>query len=464
VPVIVIALLALNLFFAQSKPNEEKLSTFECGFSPVEQARQKFSIHFYLVGILFLVFDLEVLLLFPAAVSMYSIAQSGFWILLFFLVVLTAGFVYEYASGALNYASKEKDSELPPYRFEMNKGPLNKVQFRNYHVSSLLRKEDNSKNGDNLPDAFDNSQNSLTKELDVTFKIWLITNKPVKEYLNSEESKLLILKENKNKSGIYLWLNKENEKYYIGSSNNLTRRFSQYFNENYLKTNDYYIQRALLNNKFNNFSLYVLEYCDTEDLLKKEQYYFDLLTPPYNVLKIAGSSLGRKYNENSLKKMSDAKVGKYLGESNPMYGKKHNEETLLKIRTAAISSEHNKGINNSMFGKIGENNPFFGKTHTEETRLSISLANKGIAKSEEHKNKLRVPKTEEHKVKISMSKNKLIYVYSKDNPTILFKTFNSQMEASIYFGCGKSSINRYKDTGKVFLEKWLIFSNISSNN
>jgi NADH:ubiquinone oxidoreductase subunit 3 (subunit A) len=114
VPVIVIALLALNLFFAASKPNEEKLTTFECGFSPVEQARQKFSIHFYLVGILFLVFDLEVLLLFPAAVSMYSIGQSGFWILLFFLVVLTIGFVYEYASGALNYTSKEKDSELPP--------------------------------------------------------------------------------------------------------------------------------------------------------------------------------------------------------------------------------------------------------------------------------------------------------------------------------------------------------------
>jgi NADH-ubiquinone oxidoreductase chain 3 len=115
VPTIVIVLLVLNLFFATSKPNEEKLSTFECGFSPVEQARQKFSVHFYLVGILFLVFDLEVLLLFPAAVSMYSIGQFGFWILIFFLVVLTAGFFYEYASGALNYTNKEKDSELPPY-------------------------------------------------------------------------------------------------------------------------------------------------------------------------------------------------------------------------------------------------------------------------------------------------------------------------------------------------------------
>jgi len=113
VPVIVIVLLVLNLFFATSKPTEEKLTTFECGFSPVEQARQKFSIHFYLVGILFLVFDLEVLLIFPAAVSMYNISNSGFWILIFFLVVLTIGFVYEYASGALNYANKNKDNKLP---------------------------------------------------------------------------------------------------------------------------------------------------------------------------------------------------------------------------------------------------------------------------------------------------------------------------------------------------------------
>lgn len=114
VPVIVIVLLVLNLIFAQSKPNEEKLTTFECGFTPLEQARQKFSVHFYLVGILFLVFDLEVLLLFPAAVSMHSIGNIGFWILVFFLVVLTAGFLYEYASGALNYANKNKDSEHPP--------------------------------------------------------------------------------------------------------------------------------------------------------------------------------------------------------------------------------------------------------------------------------------------------------------------------------------------------------------
>lgn len=133
VPVIVIALLVLNLFFATSKPNEEKLTTFECGFSPVEQARQKFSVHFYLVGILFLVFDLEVLLLFPAALSMNSVGQIGFWILVFFLVVLTAGFWYEYLSGALNYTNKENDSKHPPCVSKLsNSGRL----VRNFSSSS----------------------------------------------------------------------------------------------------------------------------------------------------------------------------------------------------------------------------------------------------------------------------------------------------------------------------------------
>lgn len=112
----------------------------------------------------------------------------------------------------------------------------------------------------------------------------------------------------------------------------------------------------------------------------------------------------------------------------------------------------------------GESHPFYGKTHTLESRLKISIANKGIAKSEEHIKKLRAPKTEEHKAKISVLKCKYIYVYSKDNPSILFKTFNSHIEASIYFGYSNTTISRYKDTGKIFLNKWLIFSNISSNS
>jgi len=185
VPVIVIALLVLNLFFAQSKPNEEKLTTFECGFSPVEQARQKFSIHFYLVGILFLVFDLEVLLLFPAAVSMYSIGQSGFWILVFFLVVLTIGFVYEYASGALNYANKEKDSELPHQVLtliknnSLSKGIYYKQGVRNYSSSS------------------DRNQ----------FKDYWLNIKPVSEWYNLDKngySKAYINKYN-SQNGIYIY-------------------------------------------------------------------------------------------------------------------------------------------------------------------------------------------------------------------------------------------------------------------
>ena len=182
VPVIVIALLALNLFFAQSKPNEEKLTTFECGFSPVEQARQKFSIHFYLVGILFLVFDLEVLLLFPAAVSMYSIGQSGFWVLVFFLVVLTIGFVYEYASGALNYANKEKDSELPPQPLNLIKGTF---QSKNIFKQSI--------------------RNFSTASNREEFKDYWINIKPVSEWYNLDKNSYFTTYINKynNQNGIY---------------------------------------------------------------------------------------------------------------------------------------------------------------------------------------------------------------------------------------------------------------------
>lgn len=184
VPVIVIALLVLNLFFAQSKPNEEKLTTFECGFSPVEQARQKFSIHFYLVGILFLVFDLEVLLLFPAAVSMYSIGQSGFWILVFFLVVLTIGFVYEYASGALNYANKEKETELPPQSSNLIKGTF---QSKNIFKQSI--------------------RNFSTASNREEFKDYWLNIKPVSKWYNLDKNSYFTTYINKynSQNGIYIY-------------------------------------------------------------------------------------------------------------------------------------------------------------------------------------------------------------------------------------------------------------------
>ena len=102
VPVLALILLALNLLFSVHKPDSEKLTSYECGFSPIHgQTRTPFSVQFYLVAILFLVFDLELLVLYPITVSLYEVGTLGFWVVLIFFGVLTVGFVYELGSGAL---------------------------------------------------------------------------------------------------------------------------------------------------------------------------------------------------------------------------------------------------------------------------------------------------------------------------------------------------------------------------
>ena len=102
VPILALILLTLNLLFSVHKPDSEKLTSYECGFSPIHgQTRTPFSIQFYLVAILFLVFDLELLVLYPITVSLYEVGTLGFWVVLIFFGILTVGFVYELGSGAL---------------------------------------------------------------------------------------------------------------------------------------------------------------------------------------------------------------------------------------------------------------------------------------------------------------------------------------------------------------------------
>ena len=86
-----------------SKFSREKLSAYECGFEPFDDARGRFDVRFYLVAILFVIFDLEVLFLFPWAVSLDLSGDYGFWSMMVFLTVLTLGFVYEWKKGALEW-------------------------------------------------------------------------------------------------------------------------------------------------------------------------------------------------------------------------------------------------------------------------------------------------------------------------------------------------------------------------
>ena len=106
VPILAILLLGLNLLLAAHKPDEAKVSAYECGFSPVYgQTRSTFQIHFFLVALLFLVFDLEILLLFPIALTLYQVNMFGFSVALIFFIVLTIGFILEIGSDAIKVTS-----------------------------------------------------------------------------------------------------------------------------------------------------------------------------------------------------------------------------------------------------------------------------------------------------------------------------------------------------------------------
>jgi NADH-quinone oxidoreductase subunit A len=101
--VIAIAMVTGSLVMARQKPYAEKLSAYECGFEAFDDARRRFDVRFYLVAILFIIFDLEVAFLFPWAVSLKDIGLFGFLSMIGFLAVLTVGFIYEWCKGALEW-------------------------------------------------------------------------------------------------------------------------------------------------------------------------------------------------------------------------------------------------------------------------------------------------------------------------------------------------------------------------
>ena len=123
---------------------------------------------------------------------------------------------------------------------------------------------------------------------------------PIISYSNADKYKFIIYEENRNKSGIYRWNNLVTGDSYVGSAVNLTNRLKKYFSPIFLKKEILKyrskINNSLLKYGYNKFSLDILEYCEPNVLIKREQYYFDILKPEYNILKIAGSRLGCKHS------------------------------------------------------------------------------------------------------------------------------------------------------------------------
>jgi NADH-quinone oxidoreductase subunit A len=100
---ITLALLLAPFLVAYKRPDPEKLSAYECGFNAFDDARMKFDVRFYLVAILFIIFDLEISFLFPWAVAFGDLGLYGFWSVMVFLGTLTVGFIYEWRKGALEW-------------------------------------------------------------------------------------------------------------------------------------------------------------------------------------------------------------------------------------------------------------------------------------------------------------------------------------------------------------------------
>lgn len=275
------------------------------------------------------------------------------------------------------------------------------------------------------------------------FTVQLNMNILLNKFLNSiefiytnlqiKELRKLINKEIRNRPGIYCFVNATNGNTYVGSAKNLRIRLKGH----YLGTrSNLILQKAISKYGISQFYFVVLEYCEIEDLIKREQYYIDQLNPIYNILKVAGSSLGYRHTEEYKELFS--------GEKHPFFGKTHTESTKNQIRESMLGStrseEVKKKISDSLKSKdlSGTNNPFFGKTHTDETLKKMSEANSGT----KHYNWNKPA----HNVK-SVSLYDL-----EDN---LIKNFKSKSELADYLGITRRTVSNCLKSGKVFKDKWV---------
>lgn len=254
----------------------------------------------------------------------------------------------------------------------------------------------------------------------------------IKLYQDPYSMRKLIIKDNKNKSGIYKWTNKLTNDIYIGQSVDLSKRFIRYFNMSYfvrsLNRETLIISRALIKYGYSNFQLEVLEYCDIADLTEREQYYLDKLNPKYNILKIAGSSLGYKLTEETKAKISKSLKGIYVGEKSALYGRTHSEETKALMA----------------LNKLGANNSLFGKTHSEKTKELMRQKALGRKHSEETL------------LKMSASRGYLVNIYEKSDSKgfQLIGSFVSIRRAAKFLGISSNTIRLYINSGKIFKDRY----------
>lgn len=242
------------------------------------------------------------------------------------------------------------------------------------------------------------------------------TLSPVATYDNFELHKDRILKENKNKSGVYRLTNLDNQKSYIGSSVDLRKRFHVYYSISRLSLSNMAIYKALLKYGHSKFSLEILEYCEPDKAVSKEQEYLDLLKPCYNLNPMAGSSLGYKHSEEALAKLSANMIAR-------MTGRTVSDETRANLSAAAT-----------------------GRVLTAEERAKISVARTGMKFTDEHRSKISV----------AMSAINGVAVIVTNIETGDIKEFATMTAAGAALGVSRTAIKKAIQSGKVFRDSYII--------
>lgn len=234
--------------------------------------------------------------------------------------------------------------------------------------------------------------------------------KPVVIYQNCELEKARILRDNKNKPVVYRWVNNINSKTYVGSSVNLTERLYKYFSIQHLTKYKTPIHNALLKYGFDNFSLEILEYCEQGVYpVTREQYYFGLLKPEYNILEIAGSSLGFKHSDETLEFFKNSR--------------KVSEATRNNLSLAAT-----------------------GRILTEDEKNKISIARKGIKLSDETRAKISAATTALIGVSVTV----------KDINTTLEVEYASLTDAAKAIAVSRTAVKKALDTGRTVKGQYIV--------
>ena len=239
---------------------------------------------------------------------------------------------------------------------------------------------------------------------------------PLTTYTYDEKERAI--KENRGRSGVYRWVNTITGETYVGSAVSLSKRFSVYFSNKsvneVLSRSKSKILSALLKYGYSAFRLEILEECDSNQTIDREQYYLDFLKPEYNILSVASSSLGKLHSEETKSKISITLKGRSLSEET--------KEKMSITRTGKRFSEETKNKLSEL--RIGKPSPFAGKTHSEETRKKMS---EGIGSKVE--------------------------VFNKD--TLETKIYPSNIKAAEALACSESTIRYYLKQSKPFKGKYL---------